>query len=201
VSVSDFTAPLHGKAHRCVRIVHGKGLGSPHREPVLKGKLRPNGCRCATRCSPSPGTAAQGGAGRGAGPAQERALDRGLVGLAECGCAPRGSTEVTKILPSPILPVARRLTIRVDRRSRAGSSGHHHLDFSPGGNRHVLGARYSWCDLLPAESLHLVTVSPVTPTSESASRTSSSLNGSRWLRSLHPVLRGNDDCIAPGRRP
>jgi DNA-nicking Smr family endonuclease len=25
---------------RCVRIVHGKGLGSRNREPVLKGKLR-----------------------------------------------------------------------------------------------------------------------------------------------------------------
>ncbi len=25
---------------RCIRIVHGKGLGSRNREPVLKGKLR-----------------------------------------------------------------------------------------------------------------------------------------------------------------
>jgi DNA-nicking Smr family endonuclease len=25
---------------RCVRIVHGKGLGSRNREPVLKGKVR-----------------------------------------------------------------------------------------------------------------------------------------------------------------
>jgi DNA-nicking Smr family endonuclease len=25
---------------RCVRVVHGKGLGSPGREPVLKGKVR-----------------------------------------------------------------------------------------------------------------------------------------------------------------
>lgn len=25
---------------RCVRVVHGKGLGSPRREPVLKGKVR-----------------------------------------------------------------------------------------------------------------------------------------------------------------
>jgi DNA-nicking Smr family endonuclease len=30
-----------GRRHlRCIRIVHGKGLGSKHREPVLKGKLR-----------------------------------------------------------------------------------------------------------------------------------------------------------------
>ncbi len=26
--------------HRCVRIIHGKGLGSVNREPVLKGKVR-----------------------------------------------------------------------------------------------------------------------------------------------------------------
>ena len=26
--------------HRCVRVVHGKGLGSPGREPVLKGKVK-----------------------------------------------------------------------------------------------------------------------------------------------------------------
>jgi len=25
---------------RCVRVVHGKGLGSPGREPVLKGKVK-----------------------------------------------------------------------------------------------------------------------------------------------------------------
>jgi DNA-nicking Smr family endonuclease len=34
---------LRAAAHRglrCVRIVHGKGLGSKNREPVLKGKLR-----------------------------------------------------------------------------------------------------------------------------------------------------------------
>jgi DNA-nicking Smr family endonuclease len=28
------------RARRCVRIVHGKGLGSKNREPVLKGKVR-----------------------------------------------------------------------------------------------------------------------------------------------------------------
>lgn len=28
----------HG--HRCLRVVHGKGLGSPGREPVLKGKVQ-----------------------------------------------------------------------------------------------------------------------------------------------------------------
>jgi DNA-nicking Smr family endonuclease len=28
------------RARRCVRVVHGKGLGSKNREPVLKGKVR-----------------------------------------------------------------------------------------------------------------------------------------------------------------
>ena len=28
------------RAHRCVRVVHGKGLGSKNREPVLKGKVK-----------------------------------------------------------------------------------------------------------------------------------------------------------------
>ncbi len=26
--------------HRCVRVIHGKGLSSPNREPVLKGRVR-----------------------------------------------------------------------------------------------------------------------------------------------------------------
>jgi DNA-nicking Smr family endonuclease len=28
------------RARRCVRVVHGKGLGSKNREPVLKGKVK-----------------------------------------------------------------------------------------------------------------------------------------------------------------
>ena len=40
ISVAEFLrrCALHGR--HCVRIVHGKGLGSPNREPVLKHKLR-----------------------------------------------------------------------------------------------------------------------------------------------------------------
>ena len=40
VSVSDFLRRCMARRLRCVRIVHGKGLGSHNREPVLKGKLR-----------------------------------------------------------------------------------------------------------------------------------------------------------------
>jgi DNA-nicking Smr family endonuclease len=36
VSVVEFLAECRDRGHRCVRIVHGKGLSSPGREPVLK---------------------------------------------------------------------------------------------------------------------------------------------------------------------
>lgn len=38
--VAEFIADCKKKGIRCVRIVHGKGLGSKNREPVLKHKLR-----------------------------------------------------------------------------------------------------------------------------------------------------------------
>ncbi|HAF02170.1 MAG TPA: DNA mismatch repair protein MutS [Methylophilaceae bacterium] len=38
--VTDFIADCKKRGIRCVRIVHGKGLGSKNREPVLKHKLR-----------------------------------------------------------------------------------------------------------------------------------------------------------------
>ena len=40
VSVNDFLRRSMARRLRCVRIVHGKGLGSHNREPVLKGLLR-----------------------------------------------------------------------------------------------------------------------------------------------------------------
>ena len=36
----SFLNEARGYGWRCVRIVHGKGLSSPNREPVLKGKVR-----------------------------------------------------------------------------------------------------------------------------------------------------------------
>ena len=36
VAVVDFLAESRDRSHHCVRIVHGKGLSSPGREPVLK---------------------------------------------------------------------------------------------------------------------------------------------------------------------
>jgi DNA-nicking Smr family endonuclease len=40
VSVNEFLRGSMARRLRCVRIVHGKGLGSHNREPVLKGMLR-----------------------------------------------------------------------------------------------------------------------------------------------------------------
>ncbi|MDW8469884.1 MAG: Smr/MutS family protein [Burkholderiales bacterium] len=39
-SVAAFLGEAVAAGRRCVRIVHGKGLGSPNREPVLKSLLR-----------------------------------------------------------------------------------------------------------------------------------------------------------------
>lgn len=38
--VVQFLAECRKRGARCVRIIHGKGLGSKNREPVLKNKLR-----------------------------------------------------------------------------------------------------------------------------------------------------------------
>jgi len=39
-AVAAFLSENRTSHHRCVRIIHGKGLGSRQREPVLKGLLR-----------------------------------------------------------------------------------------------------------------------------------------------------------------
>jgi DNA-nicking Smr family endonuclease len=39
-ALGAFLSAAIRRAHRCVRVVHGKGLGSRNREPVLKGKVR-----------------------------------------------------------------------------------------------------------------------------------------------------------------
>jgi len=39
-AVAAFVRDAVRRTRRCVRIVHGKGLGSKNREPVLKGKVR-----------------------------------------------------------------------------------------------------------------------------------------------------------------
>ena len=39
-ALADFLVDARHRGLRCVRVVHGKGLSSPGREPVLKGKVR-----------------------------------------------------------------------------------------------------------------------------------------------------------------
>ncbi|MBS0321921.1 MAG: Smr/MutS family protein [Proteobacteria bacterium] len=39
-ALADFLAEARRMSLRCVRVIHGKGLSSPGREPVLKGKVR-----------------------------------------------------------------------------------------------------------------------------------------------------------------
>ncbi len=39
-ALADFLDEARARGYRCVRVVHGKGLTSPNKEPVLKGKVR-----------------------------------------------------------------------------------------------------------------------------------------------------------------
>ena len=39
-ALGGFLSEARGGGLRCVRVIHGKGLTSPNREPVLKGKVR-----------------------------------------------------------------------------------------------------------------------------------------------------------------
>ena len=39
-ALADFLDDARTRGFRCVRVVHGKGLTSPNKEPVLKGKVR-----------------------------------------------------------------------------------------------------------------------------------------------------------------
>lgn len=40
LALTEFLGGCLRRNHRCVRVVHGKGLGSVNREPVLKGRVR-----------------------------------------------------------------------------------------------------------------------------------------------------------------
>ena len=39
-ALADFLLDARSRGLRCVRVIHGKGLTSPNREPILKGKVR-----------------------------------------------------------------------------------------------------------------------------------------------------------------
>jgi DNA-nicking Smr family endonuclease len=59
----EFLAHALKRGLRCVRIVHGKGLGSPGREPVLKGLVRNWLAQRAEVLAYCQARAAEGGAG------------------------------------------------------------------------------------------------------------------------------------------
>lgn len=62
-SLGDFLRQCQRKGFRCVRIIHGKGLGSINKEPVLKGKVRNWLIQKEEVIAFSQATAADGGAG------------------------------------------------------------------------------------------------------------------------------------------
>jgi DNA-nicking Smr family endonuclease len=61
--LSDFLREAARQGFRCVRVVHGKGLGSPGREPVLKGKVRAWLVQKSDVIAFTQARAAEGGAG------------------------------------------------------------------------------------------------------------------------------------------
>lgn len=61
--LAEFLREAGKRGLRCVRVVHGKGLGSPGREPVLKGKVRAWLVQKADVIAFTQARAAEGGAG------------------------------------------------------------------------------------------------------------------------------------------
>ncbi|MDT7836642.1 Smr/MutS family protein [Aquabacterium sp. OR-4] len=61
--LASFIRDSHRRGMRCVRVVHGKGNGSPGRQPVLKGKVQKWLAQCAEVIAFAQATGPQGGAG------------------------------------------------------------------------------------------------------------------------------------------
>ncbi|MEK8050414.1 Smr/MutS family protein [Ideonella sp. DXS22W] len=61
--LAAFVRDSHRRGMRCVRVVHGKGNGSPGRQPVLKGKVQKWLAQCAEVIAFAQATGPQGGAG------------------------------------------------------------------------------------------------------------------------------------------
>jgi DNA-nicking Smr family endonuclease len=62
-TLSDFIHRSHAQGRRCLRVVHGKGHGSPGREPVLKAKVQRWLAQSAEVVAFAQASAPQGGAG------------------------------------------------------------------------------------------------------------------------------------------
>ena len=174
---------------RCVRIIHGKGLGSVNKEPVLKSKVQQlagakgrsdrllPGARRRWRQRRADGAAQGAGLNRTAsrGRPPDRSMQAGHclpsfkprpVRFRRCECGSPARPACTKILPSPILPVRAALMI-------ASTAWSAHIVAPPlrpspsAGNRpHIRRrdtARYG--PFWRPKPFTSVTVRPVTPTS------------------------------------
>jgi DNA-nicking Smr family endonuclease len=62
-ALSEFIRRSHAQGRRCLRVVHGKGHGSPGREPVLKAKVQRWLAQSAEVVAFAQASAPQGGAG------------------------------------------------------------------------------------------------------------------------------------------
>jgi DNA-nicking Smr family endonuclease len=62
-ALATFVRQALQRGQRCVRVIHGKGHGSPGREPVLKAKVQRWLAQCAEVIAFAQATGAQGGAG------------------------------------------------------------------------------------------------------------------------------------------
>jgi DNA-nicking Smr family endonuclease len=62
-ALAAFIRETHRRGQRCVRVVHGKGHGSPGRQPVLKAKVQRWLAQCAEVIAFAQASGPQGGAG------------------------------------------------------------------------------------------------------------------------------------------
>jgi DNA-nicking Smr family endonuclease len=62
-ALASFVRQALQRGQRCVRVVHGKGLGSPGREPVLKARVQRWLAQCTEVIAFAQAAAPQGGAG------------------------------------------------------------------------------------------------------------------------------------------
>ena len=61
--LAEFIRDSHRRGMRCLRVVHGKGLGSPGRQPVLKAKVQRWLAQCGEVIAFAQASGPQGGAG------------------------------------------------------------------------------------------------------------------------------------------
>jgi DNA-nicking Smr family endonuclease len=87
-ALGGFLAQARQRGWRCLRVVHGKGLGSPGREPVLKAKVQRWLAQSAAVIAFTQASAPQGGAG---------ALIVLLAGRRAAQVAPAGPGAAAKV--------------------------------------------------------------------------------------------------------